>query len=133
MPTENSNLETARKFFAAFEQGSIDDKLAYFAADVVQEEFPNRVVANGATRDLAALRQGAERGSKLLSAERYEVRNLVASGDQVACEVQWTGTLAVPFGTVPVGGQLRAHLAIFLEFRGGKIVRQRNYDCYEPW
>jgi ketosteroid isomerase-like protein len=26
---------------------------------------------------------------------------------------------------------LRAHLGVFLEFRDGRIVAQRNYDCYE--
>jgi hypothetical protein len=24
-------------------------------------------------------------------------------------------------------------VAGFLEFRDGRIVRQRNYDCFEPW
>jgi ketosteroid isomerase-like protein len=24
-------------------------------------------------------------------------------------------------------------LAMFIEFRGEKIARQRNYDCYEPF
>jgi hypothetical protein len=28
---------------------------------------------------------------------------------------------------------LRAHFALFLEFRDGRIVRQRNYDCFEAW
>jgi hypothetical protein len=40
----------------------------------------------------------------------------------------------VPVGELPVGGELRAHLGIFLEFDAeGRIVSQRNYDCYEPW
>jgi ketosteroid isomerase-like protein len=26
---------------------------------------------------------------------------------------------------------LRAHIAAFLDFRDGKIIAQRNYDCYE--
>jgi ketosteroid isomerase-like protein len=28
---------------------------------------------------------------------------------------------------------MRAHIAAFLEFRDGRIVAQRNYDCYEPF
>ncbi len=26
-----------------------------------------------------------------------------------------------------------AFLAVFLDFRDGKIIKQRNYDCYESW
>jgi ketosteroid isomerase-like protein len=43
------------------------------------------------------------------------------------------GTLAVPFGSFPVGSQMKAFFAVFLEFREGKIIRQRNYDCFEAW
>ncbi len=57
----------------------------------------------------------------------------MAGANVVALEVLWTGTLAVALGTLPVGGQMRAHFAMFLEFRDGKIVAQRNYDCFEPW
>jgi ketosteroid isomerase-like protein len=32
-----------------------------------------------------------------------------------------------------VGDVMRAHFATFIEFRDGKIVAQRNYDCFEPW
>jgi len=28
---------------------------------------------------------------------------------------------------------MRARFAVFLDFRDGKITRQRNYDCFEPW
>jgi len=53
----------------------------------------------------------------------------VASGDKVALEIHWRGALAVPFQTIPKGGQMRAHFAAFLEFKDGKIVSQRDYDC----
>lgn len=51
----------------------------------------------------------------------------------MALEVLWTGTLAVPFGSIPAGGTMSAHFAVFLDFRDGKIVAQRNYDCFDPW
>lgn len=43
------------------------------------------------------------------------------------------GTLAVPFGSIAAGGQMKAYFAVFLECQGDKIVRQKNYDCFEPW
>lgn len=41
--------------------------------------------------------------------------------------------LAVPLGTLKGGSEMRAHFATLLEFRDGKIVAQRNYDCFDPW
>ncbi len=46
-------------------------------------------------------------------------------------EVTWSGTPAVALGDLAAGPVVRAHIAAFLEFRDGKIIAQRNYDCYE--
>jgi ketosteroid isomerase-like protein len=56
---------------------------------------------------------------------------LLPQGDRVALEVEWTGTLALPFGGLPAGSPMKAYFAMFLEFQEGKIARQRNYDCFE--
>jgi len=130
----SNNLEIAKHYVAAIEQGVETEKLAdFFAADFVDTEFPNRLSPNGVRRDLAALLEANQQGKKVMSSQQYEIKNAVASGDLVALEVLWTGTLAVAFGSIPEGGQMRAHFAVFLEFREGKIVAQRNYDCFEPW
>lgn len=57
----------------------------------------------------------------------------LASGVRVALEVQWSGTLAIPFGSLPAGGQMRARFGVFLDFRDGLIGAQRNYDCFDPF
>src|SRR5579872_3356827 len=131
--SETENLALARRFVATLERGASDEVAALLADDVVQEEFPNRLLPAGATRDRAAMLEAGERGKKSMSAQRFEILNAVAGGDQVAMELRWTGTLAVPFGSLPAGGEMRVCYAIFLEFRGGKIWRMRNYDCFEPW
>jgi ketosteroid isomerase-like protein len=131
---ELNNLDNARQYLAAIQRGATGDALAqFFAPDVVQEEFPNRVVPNGKRRNLAAMLEGAERGQQVMSAQRFDIRTAIATGDRVILEALWTGTLAIPFGTIPAGGEMRAYTAMFLEFRDGKIVAQRNYDCFEPW
>ena len=135
---EAANLEIARRYLAAIETSTTADPETpgaeqFFAPDVVQEEFPNRLVPNGARRDLAALREGAVRGRAVLSAQRYEVKAAYASGDAVILEVLWVGTLRIPIGTLAAGQEMRAHFAMFLELRDGLIVRQRNYDCFEPF
>lgn len=121
-----SNLELARQYIEALELGDPDGHLAYFAADVVQQEWPNRLSPNGATRDLSALRQAAHRGRKVMSSQRYEVQSAIASRDVVAMEIHWTGTLAVPFDSVPVGGQLRARPGSF-----SRVPRRKDHPPAE--
>jgi len=129
-----SRTDIAKTYLAALEAGATGDALAaFFTDDVVQEEFPNRLVPAGARRDLAALLDGAVRGQKVMRAQRFELLTAVENGDTVALEVQWTGTVAVALGSLPAGGQMRARFAVFLEFRGDKIARQRNYDCFDAW
>ena len=115
------------------ERGASDEVAALLADDVLQEEFPNRLLPNGTTRDRAAMLEAGERGKKVMSSQQFEVLNAVANGEQVALELRWVGTLAVPLGALPVGGEMKARYAIFLEFRDGKIWRVRNYHCFEPW
>ena len=129
-----SRTDIAKTYLAALEAGATGDALAaFFTDDVVQEEFPNRLLPAGARRDLAALLDGAVRVQKVMRAQRFELLGAVENGDTVALEVQWTGTVAVALGSLPAGGQMRARFAVFLEFRGDKIARQRNYDCFDPW
>ena len=62
----------------------------------------------------------------MIKKQNFEILNVVANGNQVAVEAQWTGILAIPFGSILEGGEMRARFAIFLEFRDGLIVRQHN-------
>src|SRR5262245_236032 len=132
--SDAENLTTARSYIAALSSGAgADDLERFYDPDVVQEEFPNRLLPNGATRDREALRQARIRGKALLSAETFELLGAVASGNRVAMELHWTGTIGASAGPFTAGQTLRARFAVFLEFRDGRIVRQRNYDCFEPW
>ena len=58
---------------------------------------------------------------------------LAFAARSVALEVKWLGTLAIPFGILKPGDQMRAHFAVFIECRDGRIASQRNYDCFDPW
>ena len=132
--SEVENLESARRYVAALSAGVGAEELGeFFAPDVVQEEFPNRLLPSGTTRDLGAIKQARARGKALLSAERFELLGAVADGERVAMELRWSGTIAADAGPFKAGQELRARFAMFLEFREGRIARQRNYDCFEPW
>jgi ketosteroid isomerase-like protein len=127
-------LALAKRYLAALEAGATGDALAaFYTDDVVQEEFPNRLLATGAKRDLAALLDGAVRGQKVMTKQRYEILRTVEDGDTIVLEVNWSGTLAIPFGNLKAGDEMRARFAVFLDYRGDEIARQHNYDCFEPW
>jgi ketosteroid isomerase-like protein len=127
-------IAIVERYLKAIEDGATGETLAaFFTADAVQEEFPNRLQPMGKRRDMAGILEAAERGQKAMAAQRFEILSVVASGGQVSAEVQWTGTLAVPFGTLARGDKMRARIAMFLEIRDGRIALQRNYDCYDPF
>jgi ketosteroid isomerase-like protein len=128
------NLETARQYLAAIEEGGEEHRaLAFLAPDVVQIEYPNQFVPTGAERDLQGLKEAAVRGARVLQSQRYEVRTAIANGSDVALEVRWVGVLAIPAGALAVGDEMRAHFGVFLTFRDGLIIHQRNYDCFDPF
>lgn len=133
MPSDPKNLDLAKRYLEAIEAGATGDDLAdFFAPDVVAEEFPNRFLPQGARRDLPAILDAAARGRAVMSSQSYRIVHAVANGDELALEVEWVGTAAVPIGELPAGGKVRARFAVFLEYRDGKIAAQRNYDCFEP-
>jgi len=134
MEKPEQNLTIANHYIAALSAGAGPDDLDTFVApDFIQKEFPNRLLPNGATRDLQSMKHARARGKALLSAEHFEIVGALASGSHVAMEIVWTGTVGVAAGPFVAGQALRAQFAIFLEFRDGRIVRQHNYDCFDPW
>jgi ketosteroid isomerase-like protein len=126
-------LERTRAYFAALEHGVTGDELAaFYAPDVIQEEFPNRLMPHGARRDLAGILAAAERG-KAVGKHRYEILGMMAEGDRVAVEFLWSCELAVAVGSLAAGAEMSGRFASFIEFRDEKIVSQRSYDCFNPW
>ena len=132
--SRTTNTEIAKAYLAAIGDGvSFDELSRFFADDVVQREYPNQLVKVGATRTLPELREAAERGKNVVAWQRYEVRNAIEAGDWVALEVTWTASLKVPVGSLPAGGEMKANFGVFIQFRDGRIVKQHNYDCFDPF
>jgi ketosteroid isomerase-like protein len=131
---ESQNIALVREYLAALESGADFEILArFFTPDAVQIELPNRLNPQGQRSDLASLRQRAGQGKKILSEQRYEILSEVTQGSRVAVEAKWTATIAIPLGSLPAGGSMAAHFAMFFEFRDGRIALRKNYDCFEPW
>ncbi len=112
--------------------GPFENVADFYASDIVIQEFPNRIAPQGRIRRAADLRAAYEQGRNILQSQTYNVRRILEVGDEVVTELEWTGILEVPVMNLPAGSEMKAFVAMFLTFREGKIVSQRNYDCYPP-
>jgi ketosteroid isomerase-like protein len=132
--TDKSHLQLALRYIQAIEAGETGAALlAFLHPDIVQVEFPNRLVPNGASRDLAAIKRGADQGQTAVADQRYEVRSTLACEQRVAMEISWSARLLRPFGESVQGATIRAEFSVFLEFKDGLIISQHNYDCFHPF
>lgn len=128
------NEKTVVAFLKMIEERKSSDELSnFYHPEIEQTEYPNAIVKTTAVRNLQDLKEGSERGKKILLKEEYEIKNLYSSNNHVILEAIWKGTLSVPVGSLPVGGQMTANFAQFFEFKDGKIYKQRNYDCFDPF
>ncbi len=129
-----TNLDTTLRYLQALESGASGEALAlFFHPEAVQREYPNALNPKGQARDVKKLLADSERVKTLLTSQRYDVKNTLVQGDTVALEVEWTGTLAIPLRSLAAGAQLRALCGMFLTFKDGRILSQRNYDCFDPF
>ncbi|MEO8500361.1 MAG: nuclear transport factor 2 family protein [Vicinamibacteria bacterium] len=125
-----SNFDRAWSYLDALNARADTAAIAsFFAPDAVQEELPNRFNPTGAWRHLEAIKLARVRALRAMSAEHYELMGATGGGSQVALEVLWTAVVGEGAGVLEAGQRLEARLAMFLTFRDGLIVRQRNYDC----
>ncbi|MGN6393057.1 MAG: nuclear transport factor 2 family protein [Gemmatimonadales bacterium] len=131
---EARNLAVIRGYYAAIAHGAAAlDWMRWFAPEVIQEEFPNRLLPAGTRRDLDGLQAAAQRGQTLLAQQEFEILHLMASGNKVLVEAEWRAQVARDAGPLRAGAQMRTRFAQVLELHDGKIVALRNYDCFYPW
>jgi hypothetical protein len=127
-------LKIAKNFIKAIEKGKTGDELdAFYHKDVEHITYPNALTRLLTKRNLDELKEASERGKRILSKQTYEITRSHVVGKTVIIEARWTGTLNIATGQLPVGGQMKAHFAQFFEFKNNKIIRQRNYDCFEAF
>lgn len=121
-------------FLRAIEQDEIVGReLDWYTPDALQIEWPNKLVPEGATRDLDQLRAAGERGRAIVERQSYEVTNLVADGNKVAVEAVFRATFKLDLPSLPKGQVMQANFAMFFEMKDGRIHRHRTYDCFQPW
>lgn len=132
--SDKPNVHVVREYLKALQDGETGESLGrFFCENAIQIELPNKLNPTGGTSDLKTLKTRSEAGKNLLKQQTYVIKNEVVDGDRVAVEAEWTGVLAVPLGTLAAGDEMKAHFAMFFTFENGRILRQSNYDCFEPW
>jgi hypothetical protein len=135
MPTPKTDLlKIAKNFIKAIESGKTGDELdKFYHKDIELITYPNALTKILTKRNLEELKEASERGKSILSKQTYEIIRSHVVGKTVVIEARWTGTLNIAVGNLSAGGQMKAHFAQFFEFKGNKIIRQRNYDCFEAF
>ena len=136
MPTQSevTNLANAHRYIELVERFAQPAEFeGIIHPDIQHQEYPNLLVPNGSQRDFAMLVAGPQQGRKILRENRFEITNSFAAGDWVTLEMVWTGTLAIPLGTMVPGDAMKAYIATILQFKDGMIITQHQYDCYEPF
>ncbi len=131
---EDNNIAVVEAFLKAVGEGKTGDELnEFYDEDVLQIEYPNMLTKQLVERDLEALKNASEKGKQVLSSQNYEIVKSYELGDTVIIEANWTGVLAIPLGKCQVGDEMKAYFAQFFDFKKHKIIRQRNYDCFESF
>jgi len=83
--------------------------------------------------EIGKISNSSNKGKGILSSQKIDIIRTFEQGNTIIVEATWTGKVALPIGQIPIGGELKAHIARFYEFEGDKIVAQRNYDCFEQF
>ena len=131
---ESKNIDLIRTYLNAIQSGETGDSLRrFFTDDVRQVEMPNQLNSRGQESDLEHILERSRQGQKLLQRQQYEIVSEIAQDGRLAVEARWTGVLAVALGTLAAGTEMKASIAMFFHFRDGRIVTQRNYDCFDSW
>jgi len=133
--TASPNINT----FLAFIDNLVNyvtDKDAYtniIHPEAVFFEYPNLINKSGQVRDGSKASAGVAVGKTILAKQQYSFTEFTEAGDKLVAEGTWTGTMAIDAGHLVKGQELKAYLCIVIDFKDGKIYRQRNYDCYLPF
>ena len=129
----SSQTDLIRRLYLSISEGITAEGLStFFHPDAEQVEYPSLLRPAGHRRPLEEMKAGAELGATMIKEQHYDVHRMLEDGEEVAVQLTWTATTAIPLGAMAAGSHLVSHVGAFYEFRDGLILRQSSYDCYEP-
>jgi hypothetical protein len=129
-----NKTELVKKFFHLLQwfSTSENDYKAILHHAMEQTEYPSLMIPKTRQRTFVNVIEGAAAGKKMLAYQHFEPTRFFETTDAVIAEYTWTGELKVKVGRLKQGQVLKAHICTVFEFKNDKIIRQRNYDCYDP-
>ncbi len=130
---QQQNLATVRAYLKAIERFDLESAAALLDPEIIQTEYPNKLYANGQVRRREDMLRDLPKGRQVLRSQAYPIETILASEDRVVVETRWQGVLNVPLGRLQPGDSMVAHICMVFTLAGGKIVAQKNYDCYEDF
>jgi ketosteroid isomerase-like protein len=98
-----------------------------YAVDAEWTELPTPATPRGRGGKRPVLRAAAERALALFPDRQMRIRNLVAQGQQVVLELEWSGTAATAVGSVKPGTMVRLRIASFFTVVDGLITKHTDY------
>jgi hypothetical protein len=126
-----SSVPWADEYLPAIESiGSFESVAEFFAPDATFQEFPNLIAPYGRVRHAVAARAAYDLGRQTLKSQTDRVRGVLEAGDELAVRLDWSpGCRCDGLGPGHRDEGVRRDV---LTFRDGKIVAQRDFDCYPP-
>ena len=127
-------IAIARALHTALEAGRCGEELRpLFTEDAQVLERPNLIKPSGAQVELEAILKASSAGSQLLKQQSYDVHSALEHGSLAVLRLTWTAEIAHDVGPFRESQKLTAHIAQFVETRGGRIAHIDTFDCYEPF
>jgi ketosteroid isomerase-like protein len=130
-----TTAEVVRRYYelVAGSDTTPDELQAVLHPDARLVEHPNPVVPQGAVRGVTETLQGFRAGKTLLSAQEFEIHEVLADGPRASVRGNWRGPLAQDAGPYLSGTVLEARIAAWLTVRDGQVVEHETFDCYLPF
>ncbi|NSL89281.1 nuclear transport factor 2 family protein [Chitinophaga solisilvae] len=129
----DEKLALVYRYFQLLENFSADPVAfaAIFHPNIIQTEYPNQLSAEIKQRNFEIMLESMATNKQILKAQHFTVVKAIQNGNTLVVEAKWTGEIGVDAGKFRRGQIMNAFICTVIEFRDGKIYRQRNYDCYE--
>ncbi|SEW14135.1 nuclear transport factor 2 family protein [Chitinophaga arvensicola] len=129
----DEKLALIYRYFQLLESFSADpvEFARIFHPNIIQTEYPNQLSNEIKQRNFDIMLESMVTNKIILKSQHFSVLKVVESGNTLVVEAKWTGEIGVDAGQFRRGQVMKAFICTIIEFRDGKIYRQRNYDCYE--